>query len=193
MHGLETILRGALVDRGDNVELMFSPVRVDIVHIGGWKGNMEVLRDFLYESCGLVIEEKFEHGFRRLSRSNKYEDLLLLPLGFERYRLLSRVGEVPSALLSLPIESGVCVPQSHSFCLLRVGGSLVGEFLRLLLTVDFGGFGDGCVMTSSYHHVGVTVHGDGGDYIFHLPSGVAESLCESILAVAGQFSFGIEV
>ncbi len=169
-----------------NPGLSFRSLSFDVLHLGGWKGDMGVLRSEISKVCGLEVSDSVGKIF-----SNN--DFILLPLGFEKYRLLAKPSNLPKSLLGLDSGIGVSVLQSDSFYHLGVSGVGVREFLRLvfMIDVDEGIFGDGDFAVSLYHHVGVGVYCLDGEFVLCLPSGVGEGLCETLLETGR--SFGIKV
>lgn len=97
------------------------------------------------------------------------------------------------ALPELSAEEGAILDLSHSRTCIRIDGENAAELLNRHLPLDLreASFTEGCVASTAFHHVGVTLLRRNGGYELFLPRGFAVSLWELLLESAEQF--GLEV
>ena len=93
----------------------------------------------------------------------------------------------------MPAKNGAALDLSHSRTWIKIGGSkadtLLNHFLPLDLRDDY--FKPGCVASTAFHHVGVTLWREPKEYNLLLPRSFAGSLWELLFETAQQY--GVDV
>jgi methylglutamate dehydrogenase subunit D len=108
-----------------------------------------------------------------------------------KWWLISEVAAVDQPCL--PTETGATLDISSSRCWVRIGGPKAAILLNHFLPLDLRerAFPQGAVVSSAFHHVGVTLWRTQIGFNLLLPRSFAASLCEIMVESAGQY--GLEV